>query len=174
VLDKEAASALLLGNAVSCCLATDGGSFATEMINRLTHPAWVPVVVRGYKQDYVAVAWCAIAYDGDTKQIYLVEDFADIAPRFSQKEIVRTHSVENRSGNQIIKKLHEYVRDFASHLETESGPLIGKQARGRMEKFDAFAREPEAYFLKPKLEFLCNPGSTGDNIQHVGVAGLFF
>lgn len=174
VLEKEAASALLLGNAVSCCLATDGGSFATEMINRLTHPSWVPVVARDGKNNYVAVAWCAIAHDEDTKQILLVEDFADIAPRFSQKEFVHGQEVENRLGNYIMSKLHGYIGELATHLELDRGPLIGKQARGRMEKFDAFAKNPEAYFLKPKLKFLCNEASTGDNIQHIGVMGQFF
>ena len=174
VLEKEAASALVLGNAVSCCLATDGGSFNPEMINRLTHPSWVPVVARDYKNNYVAVAWCAITHDEETKEILLVEDFADIAPRFSQKEFVHGQEVENRSGNYIMKRLHEYIRGLATHLELERGPLIGKQARGRMENFDVFAKNPETYFFKPKLSFLCNKASTVDNIQHVGVRGQFF
>ena len=174
ILEKETASALILGNAVSCCLATDGGSFNPEMINRLTHPSWVPVVARDYKHNYVAVAWCAITHDEDTKEILLVEDFADIAPRFSQKELVHGQEVENRAGNYIMKKVHEYIRELATHLELERGPLIGKQARGRMENFDVFAKSPESYFLKPKLSFLCNAASTGDNIQHAGVAGQFF
>jgi hypothetical protein len=174
VLDKEAAFALVLGNAVSCCLATDGGNFAPEMINRLSHPGWVPVVVRDYKNDYVAAAWCAIAYDEETKQILFVEDFADIAPRFSQREMVQGVEIENRSGNFIMKELHTTIRNLARHLELEDGPLIGKQARGRMEKFDVFAKGEDAYFAKPKLAFLCNKQSAGDNIQHPGVVGEFF
>jgi hypothetical protein len=174
VLDKEAASALVLGNAVSCCLATDGGSFLPEMINRLTHPSWVPLVVRDRKQGYVAVAWSAIAYDEETRQILLVEDFADIAPRFSQKEIVHGNEIENRAGNQIMKVLHGYLHELATDLQLEAKPLIGQQARGRMEKFDVFAKDTKACFSKPKLKFLCNEHSTGDNIQHRGVVGQFF
>jgi hypothetical protein len=172
VLDKEAASAFVLGNAVSCCLATDGVSFRPEMINRLSHPGWVPVVVRDYKNDYVAAAWCAIAYDEETKQLLLVEDFADIAPRFSQKEIVQGVEIENRSGNFIMKELHTTIRNLAKHLELEQGPLFGAQARGRTENFDVFAKS--YYFLKPKLALLCNEQSTGDNIQHQSMPGLFF
>jgi hypothetical protein len=136
-LEKNAVASLNVGAEVACCLSPIGGNFI-ELIQRLVHPAWVPVVVQDEEKIPIAVAWCALCRNGIGKIAWVV-DFCDMKPSHAQPEQVRGEEILNRLGDAIMNELlYSFLPKLAAAVGTDA-MVVGAQSYGRMGGFKAFA-----------------------------------
>jgi hypothetical protein len=116
VLDKDALSTFMAGEAVGCCMAPDGTHF-NDMLNRLISPDWILVGVTDAQGEVVAVAWTALCRSNQDKRAFLVVDFCDAKPRYTQHEkIGENREIPNRVGNRITGELLAYTARVGTAL----------------------------------------------------------
>ena len=73
---------------------------------------------------------------GQTKTC-LVVDYCDSKRSYRNEEIIKGKQEQNRLGNDVMKQLLEYVKEYAREIGADA-MYIGKQHHQRMDKFKTF------------------------------------
>lgn len=103
--DKERLDTFLLGDYVSCCLATNGGQFQA-MIQRAMDDGMIVHIVRDMKTgEPVSCNWLFFARDkNNPNDIYVVANFYEIRTGFGLKDKLR---------DRIVQELTDFTRRYA-------------------------------------------------------------
>jgi hypothetical protein len=109
--DKNKLDTFLLGNYLSCCLATDGAQFHAIVQRRMDASMMMHVIIDQETNEPVCGDWLFFAHDkNDNDSIYVVANFFEIRAGYAMNKNLR---------DQMVNELLKFTGDYAKHIKAK-------------------------------------------------------